>query len=151
MTPHRLFRTLARAEVVTWTLLLLGMVVKYVLGGTELLVRMGGGLHGFVFLAYCLVTLLVGVDAGWRPARILTGLASALVPYSSVVFEHRLEVAHALPPRWRLREAPAASPAERLVSACLRAPLLASGTAVVGVAAVFTGLLAVGPPTSWGR
>ena len=151
MTPDRLFRTLARAEVVTWTLLLLGMFVKYVLGGTQLLVRLGGGLHGLVFLAYCLVTLLVGVDARWRPGRIAAGVASAFVPYLSVVFERRVETASGLPSRWRLREDRGSSPAERLVSVCLRAPLVASVVAVVGLAVVFTGLLALGPPTSWGR
>src|SRR5699024_5024371 len=45
-TPSRLYRVLALAEVVTWTLLLGGMFVKYVLSSTELLVRIGGGLHG---------------------------------------------------------------------------------------------------------
>ena len=51
MTPRRLFRALALAEVVTWTLLLLGMVLKYGTETTDLLVRIGGGLHGFAFLA----------------------------------------------------------------------------------------------------
>jgi integral membrane protein len=151
MNPDRLFRALARAEVVTWTLLLLGMFVKYVLDGTEVLVRVGGGLHGLVFLAYCLVALLVSVDARWRPRRIAAGLGSAFVPYLSVVFERHVEAANGLPARWRLREGSGTSPAERLVSACLRAPVLASVAAAVGVAVVFTALLAVGPPTSWGR
>ncbi|GAB3664616.1 DUF3817 domain-containing protein [Nocardioides korecus] len=151
MTPLRLFRALARAELVTWTLLLLGMVVKYLLDGTEVLVRVGGGLHGFVFLAYCLVTLLVGVDARWRPGRTVLGLASAFVPYLSWPFERRVEAAGGLPDRWRLREEQGGSALERVVSACLRAPLVAAVVAVVGVAVVFTGLLALGPPTSWGR
>src|SRR5690625_7003196 len=51
-TPSRLYRALALAEWVTWTLLLAGMFVKYVLEAGEWLVRIGGGLHGFTFLSY---------------------------------------------------------------------------------------------------
>src|SRR5699024_10493295 len=65
-TPSRLYRVLALAEVVTWTLLLGGMFVKYVLDSTELLVRIGGGLHGFTFLCYVVVTVLVAVDQRWK-------------------------------------------------------------------------------------
>ena len=60
-TPYRLYRVLAIAEVVTWTLLLAGMFLKYVLQSTELLVRIGGGMHGFTFIAYVAVTVLVAV------------------------------------------------------------------------------------------
>ena len=151
MSPRRLYRTLARAEVVTWTLLLVGMVVKYALDGTEVLVRVGGGLHGLVFLAYCLVTVLVGVDGRWRPGRIAAGLGSAFVPYLSLPFERRVERAGGLSDQWRLREEPGRSPVERLVAACLGAPLLATVVAAAGVVVVFSGLLVLGPPTSWGR
>ncbi len=74
VSPRQLFRALAVAEAVTWTLLLLGMVGKYVLGATDLGVRIGGGVHGFVFLAYCTTTVLVAVDARWTLRRLLAGL-----------------------------------------------------------------------------
>src|SRR5699024_1890214 len=61
-TPSRLYRLLALAEMVTWTLLLLGMLLKYALQVTEVGVRIGGSLHGFVFLSYVVVTVLVAVD-----------------------------------------------------------------------------------------
>ena len=113
--------------------------------------RLGGGLHGLVSLAYCLVTVLVGVDGRWRVGRIAAGLASAFVPYLSLPFERHVERAGGLADRWRLRGEPGDSPVERLVAACLRAPLLASVVAVAGVVVVFSGLLVLGPPTSWGR
>ena len=151
MSPRRLYRTLARAEVVTWTLLLAGMLVKYVLDGPQVLVRLGGGLHGFVFLAYCLATLVVGADARWSLGRTAAGLGSAFVPYLSVPFERRADRAGELPTSWRLREEPAASAVERVVAASLRAPLRSALVALVGVSVVFTALLAIGPPTSWGH
>jgi integral membrane protein len=147
--PRRLHRLLARAEVVSWTLLLLGMVLKYGTGTTELGVRVGGGVHGFVFLAYALVTVLVGIDARWSPGRLLAGLGSAVAPYLSVVFEHSAERAGALPEHWRLRSEPGRGPVERLVGTALRAPLPAALVALVALALVFTGLLAAGPPTEW--
>ena len=51
MSPKRLFSILAIAEAITWTMLIIGMVLKYVTQTTELGVRIGGGVHGFVFLA----------------------------------------------------------------------------------------------------
>lgn len=149
MSPHRLHGLLARAEVVTWTLLLLGMVLKYGTGTTELGVRVGGGLHGFVFLAYALVTVLVAVDARWSAGRLAAGLTSAVVPYLSVVFERSAERAGALPERWRLRAESGHGPVERLVGTALRSPVPAALAALVVLALVFTGLLALGPPTEW--
>ena len=79
MTPTSLYRLLARAEVVTWTLLLLGMFLKYVTETTEVGVRIGGGIHGFVFLSYCAATIVIGVDRRWSIGRVLAGLGSAVV------------------------------------------------------------------------
>ena len=62
-----------------------------------------------------------------------------------------MERAGGLSDQWRLREEPGRSPVERLVAACLGAPLLATVVAAAGVVVVFSGLLVLGPPTSWGR
>ncbi len=147
--PRRLFATVAAAEMVTWTLLLLGMLGKYVLGLGELGVRIGGALHGFVFLTYCLVTVLVAVDHRWHPGRLVLGLGSAVVPYATVPFEHSALRRGLLPRSWRLLAQPPRGPVEALVAAALRRPVVAAFVALVLVAAVFTGLLAVGPPTGW--
>ena len=66
MTPALLFRRVAVAEAITWALLLTGMFLKYVTGTTELGVRVFGMLHGVVFVAYGVVTLVVAVDQRWR-------------------------------------------------------------------------------------
>ena len=90
-SPHRLYRLLAVAEVITWALLISGMILKYVLHITELGVRIGGGIHGFVFLAYCAATVLVGVDQRWGAGRIALGLGSAVIPFVTVAFERWAE------------------------------------------------------------
>lgn len=151
MSPRTSFRTLALAEAVTWTLLLVGMFLKYVVGSTDVIVRIGGGLHGFVFLAYCLATVLVGIDGRWSGRRTAAGLASAFVPYLTLPFERYAERRGGLAGGWRLRVEPPGSTRERVVGAALRAPWVAAAAAVVVLAVVFGGLLAAGPPTTWGQ
>jgi integral membrane protein len=73
MSPLRLFRTVAVAEAITWALLLTGMFLKYVTDTTELGVRVGGMVHGVVFIAYCLTTVVVAVDQRWSAGRTVLG------------------------------------------------------------------------------
>lgn len=147
--PDRLFRTLAAAETVTWTLLLLGMGGKYVLELGDAGVRIGGSLHGFVFLAYCLLTLVVAIDARWSAPLLVTGWASAVLPYATIPFERYVERRGLLADRWRLRTQPPERVVELPAGWALRFPAPAVLLALVGVAVVFAGLLALGPPTSW--
>ena len=69
MNPVRLYRLVARAEAVTWALLLTGMFLKYVTETTELGVQVFGMVHGIVFIAYCLVTVVVATDQRWSLPR----------------------------------------------------------------------------------
>lgn len=153
-TPRRLYGLLALGEMITWTLLLGGMALKYLLRLADLGdvgVRVGGSLHGFVFLAYCLVTLLVAVDQRWRARDVVAGLASAVVPYATVPFERSADRRGLLADHWRLRGHQPRGVGEKVVAAALRRPLMAGAVALVGVSVVFTALLAAGPPTQWFR
>ena len=151
-TPRRLYGLLALGEMITWTLLLAGMAGKYLLRlgeAGDLAVRIGGSIHGFVFLAYCLVTVLVAVDQRWRARDLLLGLASAIVPYATVPFERSADRRGLLSDRWRLRGHQPRGPHETAVAAALRRPVLAGAMALVGVGVAFSVLLAAGPPTQW--
>lgn len=147
--PARLFTHLAQAEMVTWTLLLLGMLAKYVLHLGELGVRIGGSLHGFVFLAYVLVTVLVAVDQKWAFRDLLAGLGSAIIPYLTVPFERSAMRRGLLGDTWRLRTQEGRGIAERAVALVVRRPVPASLVLLVAIVLVFSGLLALGPPTQW--
>ncbi|MCL6423738.1 DUF3817 domain-containing protein [Brachybacterium sp. JHP9] len=149
LSPRRLYRALALAEAVTWTLLIAGMLAKYVLHLGELGVRIGGSVHGFVFLAYCAVTVLVGIDRRWGAGRILLGLVSAVVPYATIPFERWIERQGLLADSWLLREEPARGPIESLAALVLRRPLLSALVILVLVALFFSMLLRLGPPTQW--
>jgi integral membrane protein len=144
--PLHLFRRVAIAEAVTWALLLLGMVLKYGTHTTELAVRVFGMAHGVVFIAYCLVTLLVGVDQRWSRGRVLLGLVSAVPPFMTVWFDRHAERRGALPTAWRLLTEAPSGPLERAAAWLLRNPLRGAAAGLVAVVALTGVALLVGPP-----
>ena len=76
----KLFATAALIEALTWTGLLVGMYLKYVSGTTELGVWLFGRLHGLTFLAYVVVTVLVGARLRWPGWALLVALLAAIPP-----------------------------------------------------------------------
>ena len=149
MSPKSLFRRVAIAEAVTWALLLVGMALKYLTRTTELGVTVFGMVHGVVFIAFCLTTVFVAVTQRWSLRATATGLASAVPPFCTVVFDKGAERRGMLQGGWRLAPGSDERPrglAERAQSWMLHRPGLAVALALVAVAAL-TGLaLLVGPP-----
>lgn len=146
MNPRRLYRGVAVAEAITWALLLSGMFLKYVTRTTELGVQVFGMVHGVVFIAYCLATVLLWVDQKWPLGRLVLGLLAAVPPFATVPFERHAERSGLLGADWRLRSEAPQGVLERLTAWLLRRP--AQGV-VVGLLAVagLTGVaLLVGPP-----
>jgi integral membrane protein len=152
MSPRVLYRRIALAEVVSWALLLLGMALKYVTGTTDLGVKVFGMVHGVVFIAFCLITLLVWVNQRWSARQGLLGLVSAIPPFLTVWFERRMERAGALEGGWRLGHAEARpeNTLERVLHALLARPAVAVTVGLVAVAALTGVALVVGPPASVG-
>ena len=146
MSPARLFRWAAVAEAVTWALLLSGMFLKYVTRTTELGVQVFGMVHGVVFLAYGLATLLVAVDQRWTWRLVVGGLVCAVPPFATMPFERYAGRRGALDSAWRLVAGRPAGPLERLVAGLLRHPVRGLATGAVGVAALTGVALLVGPP-----
>lgn len=150
MNPRTLFRTVAVAEAVTWAFLLLGMFFKYVPRTTEALVPPAGAVHGFVFLCFVAATVFIWINQRWSVTTGLLGLASAIIPFATIPYERWIERRGQLAGTWRLApgaEAPR-NPVEKLQAWVLRSPIVALLVAVVGISAVFTALLIVGPPGS---
>lgn len=146
-SPVRVFRVVAVAEAVTWALLLLGMVLKYVTETTELGVRVFGMAHGVVFIGYCLVTVLVAVDQRWSVGRLLLGLVSAVPPFATVVFDLVAERRGWLADFWRLRGAEPARSVDRPAAWLLRHPGRGVVVGVLAVGVLTAVVLLVGPPT----
>ncbi|SMH44814.1 integral membrane protein [Rathayibacter oskolensis] len=149
MTPRRLFRLMSIVEAVTWTLLLLAMLLKYVVGVGDWPVSAAGPIHGFAFLAYGAAALVLAVNQRWSAGATLLALASAVVPYATVPLERGFERRGLLEGPWR-REAGSDPRDRRILGRLLRwalgRPVLAGALVLAAVAAVFTALLVVGPP-----
>ena len=148
MSPKRLFRALALAEAVTWTILIVAMIVKYA-AGVDAAVLVGGSIHGFVFLAYAFAAVLVGVNQRWHLGLIAFAVLTAIVPYATIPFELGLVRRGRLEGGWR-REA-GDHPADghwvnRMLRWFLARPVLLTVVAVIGIAVVFSALLVMGPP-----
>ncbi|WP_166996804.1 DUF3817 domain-containing protein [Paramicrobacterium fandaimingii] len=153
LTPRRLYGILAIAETITWTLLIIGMLLKYVAQIGDWPVTIGGGTHGVIFVAYAFTAGLVGVNQRWTPLQIVGAVATAIVPYATIPFDRSLERRGMLEGGWR-REKTDDPRDATWVSAWLRFflrhPALLSILLVVAVGVVFGTLLTLGPPTEWG-
>ena len=148
LTPRRLFRSVAVAEAITWTLLLLGMFVKYATEAESLgerAVSVFGMVHGVVFIAYCLVTVIVAVDQRWSVPRAVLGLAAAVPPFATLPFEVYADRRGLLGREWLSREG-SPSALQRSVSWLLRHQRRALGLLVLAVGVLTAGALIVGPP-----
>ena len=148
MSPRTLYRRLALAEVISWALLLVGMVLKYVTQTTDLGVRVFGMVHGVVFIAFALATVLVAVNQRWSLGETALGLASAVPPFLTVWFERRQERRGQLGGDWRLghHDTTPENPLERVLHLLMARPMVAVAVGLVAVAGL-TGLaLLVGPP-----
>lgn len=146
MSPTRLYRLVARAEAVTWALLLTGMFLKYVTETTELGVQVFGMVHGVVFIAYCLTTVLLSVDQRWAVSRLALGLGSAIPPFATVPFERYAERAGLLGDAWRLRTDAPHGLLEKLTAWLVRRPAQGALVGLVAVAGLTGVALVVGPP-----
>ena len=146
MTPRVLFRRVAVAEAITWALLLAGMFLKYVTETTELGVRVFGMVHGIVFVAYCVTTVVVALDQRWSVGRAVLGLVAAVPPFATIPFDRYAERRGLVSDDWRLRSAQPSSPVERLVAWLVRNPVRGLVAGLLAVV-VLTGVaLVAGPP-----
>ncbi|MBO1268305.1 DUF3817 domain-containing protein [Arthrobacter cavernae] len=151
MSPRTLFRTFAFAEAVTWTLLLIGLFLKYVTQTTDLGVRIGGGVHGFVFLCYGAVACFTWINQKWPARTGALALVATVIPYATVPVEMSLDRKGLLDGGWRLAKGgePPRGVLEKAQAWVLGNPVLAVVIAIAGVAAVFSFLLFMGPPDTW--
>ena len=148
MTPLRLFRFAALAEAVTWTLLIIGLVLRGT-AGLAIAVTIGWSIHGFVFLAYAVIAVLVAINQRWSLGVTALAVVAAIVPYATIPVELWLGRNGRLEGGWRL--ATTDDPRDRrwfdrIARWLFRHPALLVGLVAAGVVVVFVGLLVIGPP-----
>lgn len=152
VTPRSFYRVVAIAEAVTWTLLIAGMLLKYVFDAGSLPVLIGGSIHGLVFITYALTAVLVGVNQHWAIKQIVFAVLTAIVPYATIPFDRWLERNGKLDGGWRtvVTDDPRDHVwISRLLRWFLNHPIVLGALLVVGIATVFTVLLILGPPGGW--
>jgi integral membrane protein len=81
------FRIIAFAEACSWLGLLIGMYLKYVPETTEAGVKIFGPIHGTIFLAYVVVTLVARSTFGWSLRTTALALVASIPPFATAVFE----------------------------------------------------------------
>lgn len=147
-TPARLFRVLAVAEAITWTLLI-GALIARAVGAPGVFVTAAGGIHGFVFLSYGATAVLLAIHQRWHPGVAIAAVASAIVPFATVPVEVWLHRSGRLDGEWRLAET--SDPRDRrwydrLMRWFLRRPWVLVLLILLAVTVIFVVLLVIGPP-----
>jgi len=85
------FRIVAVAEAISWAGLLIGMLFKYVLSDNEIGVKIFGPIHGGVFVAYVVTSLVAAYVFGWKRSTTLLALAASIPPFFTVLFEMKAD------------------------------------------------------------
>ncbi|KAA9149040.1 DUF3817 domain-containing protein [Microbacterium lushaniae] len=146
--PLTLFRTLAIAEAVSWTILIAALIVRAV-AGLDVAVTIGGAIHGFVFLSYGATAILVALNQRWRAWPTVVAVASAVIPYATIPTEIWLNRSGRLTGRWRLEETDDPrdrTVLDRMLRFFLRRPWVLSLLLVAAIVVLYVVLLIVGPP-----
>lgn len=147
-SPGRLFRVLAIAEAITWTILIAAIIAR-ALGAPGIVVTVGGGIHGFVFLAYGATAVLVALNQRWHVGVAVVAIASAVVPYATIPAEIWLHRTGRLTGEWRLAATDDPRDArwyDRLMRWFLQRPWVLAILLVVAIVALYVILLLAGPP-----
>ena len=148
VTPRSLFRTLAIAEAITWTLLITGLILRAT-AGLDVAVSIGGGIHGFVFLSYGATAVLLAVNQRWSVGVAALAIVSAIIPYATIPVEIWLARTGRLDGAWRVEATDHPRDGrwtDRALRAFLKRPLVLVAVIAVAVIVLFVVLLSLGPP-----
>lgn len=151
LTPKKLYRIVAIAEAITWTILISALIYRAIVGQENggLAVTIGGSIHGFVFLSYGATAVLTAINQRWNPGLAVVAIITAVIPYATIPFDIWAHRKGKLEGDWR-REA-TDDPRDqvwfdRLVRWMLNHPYLLGALILLAVVVLFTVLLILGPP-----
>ena len=147
VSPKKLFMIFAFAEMITWAGLITALILRFA-GITDQWVTPAGGIHGFIFLCYCVTTVFVWVNQRWKTGAGILALITAIIPFATVPLEIIFKRRGMLEGVWRLR--PGADIPQGFVETVqawvLRNLLMAIVLGILLIVALFIVLLILGPP-----
>ena len=89
-------RTFTAYRVMAWVvgvwlivLVFVAMPLKY-LADSPTMVEIVGPVHGFLYMAYLAVTIILAYRARWSPVRTILVMLAGTVPFMSFVAERRV-------------------------------------------------------------
>ena len=151
MSPKKLFNTFAKAEAVTWTLLITALILR-ANGFDPVAVAIAGSIHGAVFLAFAVTAALTGVNQRWGFIRTAFAVMLAIVPFATIPLEIRLNKNGSLEGAWRTTVSDDPRDAgfiDRLFRWFIARPITLIVVIVLGLTALFVFLVSLGSPTTW--
>lgn len=146
--PLNLFRVLAVAEAISWTLLIAGLILRAT-ADLAIAVTIGGGIHGFVFLSYGATAILVAKNQRWGAGPTVVAVASAVIPYATIPTEIWLHRSGRLNGPWRLERTDDPRDGawhDRLMRWFLARPWVLALLIAAAVVGLYLALLIIGPP-----
>jgi integral membrane protein len=153
-TPKAIFGTFALIEMITWAVLISAIIARETIGIAQNVFFIAGATHGFAFIGYSATAVLVSVNQRWPMLRGALAVLLAIVPFATVPFEKYLEKRQLLDGEWRTEKS--SNPLDKtkfdqLFRWFINHPAILILTLVVSVIGLFTFLLWLGPPSSWGN
>lgn len=151
-SPKSVYKFFATGEAITWGLLISALISRALGDLVPHAVTVAGSIHGAMFLSYCIVAVLVGLNQRWAIGRIAGAVALAVVPFATVPFDRRLGKQNALEGSWRTETSDDPRDQgfiDRLFRWFIARPVVLVLVIAVALPAIFAFLLFLGPPTEW--
>ena len=151
-SPKSIYKFFATGEAITWGLLISALISRALGDLVPHAVTVAGSIHGAMFLSYCVVAVLVGLNQRWAIGRIAGAVALAVVPFATVPFDRRLGKQNALEGSWRTETSDDPRDQgfiDRLFRWFIARPVVLVLVIAIALPAIFAFLLFLGPPTEW--
>lgn len=153
-TPKSIFGTFALIEMITWSVLIIAIVLRETVGVAPNVFFIAGATHGFAFIGYSATAVLVSINQRWPLMRGVIAVLLAIVPFATVPFEKYLEKRQLLDGDWRTEKSKNPldnTKFDQLFCWFINHPVILVLTLFVSVIGLFTFLLWLGPPSEWGN
>jgi integral membrane protein len=151
-SPKSIYKFFATGEAITWGLLISALISRALGDLVPHAVTVAGSIHGAMFLSYCVVAVLVGLNQRWAMGKIAGAVALAIVPFATVPFDRRLVRQNALEGSWRTETSDDPKDQgfiDRLFRWFIARPVVLVLVIAVALPGIFAFLLFLGPPTEW--